>query len=123
MTGVALWVTLAIALLGLTPHSPVFIDRTQPVAVDAGEDFFIALQSNPSTGYSWSQAIADGKIVAYEGNVEQQAWKPLPGAPGQQLFIYHANRTGSTTIEFKYARPWEKNEPPAQTATFHVTVR
>jgi predicted secreted protein len=114
---------LALPLLGLMPHSPVFTDASQPVVVDAGEEFFIALSSNDTTGYTWSQSIADGKILAYEGNVYQGPSNGLAGAGGQQIFIYHANRTGSTTIAFSYARPFEPGVPPVKNLTFTVTVR
>lgn len=114
---------LALALLGLTPHTPVFTDASQPVAVDAGEEFFIALASNETTGYTWKQSIEDGKILAYEGNVYQNPSNGLMGGGGQQIFIYHANRTGATTVHFSYARPFEPNAPPAQTVTFDVTVK
>jgi predicted secreted protein len=112
----------AFACLGLTPHSPVFTDPTQPVVVDAGEEFFIALASNRTTGYTWSQSIADGRILAYEGNVYQPPSNGLIGAGGQQIFIYHANRTGSTTISFSYARPFEPGTPAFRTMSFVVTV-
>jgi predicted secreted protein len=105
------------------PHTPVFTDPTKPVAVDAGEEFFIALASNETTGYTWSQSIADGKIVAYEGNVYQNPSSGLIGAGGQQIFIYHANRTGTTAIRFSYARPFEHGTPPVKTATFDVSVK
>ncbi|MBV8147949.1 MAG: protease inhibitor I42 family protein [Candidatus Eremiobacteraeota bacterium] len=116
-------VLLALPMLGLMPHSPVFTDASQPVTVDAGEEFFIGLASNETTGYTWSQSIADGKILAYEGNVYQKPSNGLMGAGGQQIFIYHANRTGSTTIAFSYGRPFEPNAPPAKMLTFNVTVR
>ncbi|MGA8533385.1 MAG: protease inhibitor I42 family protein [Candidatus Tumulicola sp.] len=107
----------------LDPHTPVFTDAAQPVAVDAGEDFFIALPSNPTTGYTWTQSIADGKILAYEGNVYQPPSNGLMGAGGQQIFIYHANRSGSTAISLGYARPFEPNVPPGKSLTFNVSVR
>ena len=113
----------ALALLALTPHTPVFTDASQPAAVDAGEEFFIALASNQTTGYTWSQAIEDGKILAYEGNVYQNPSSGLMGAGGQQIFIYHANRSGNTQIRFSYARPFEPNVPPSKTLTFDVTVK
>lgn len=116
-------IVLCVPLLGLMPHSPVFTDPSTVVTVDAGEEFFIALASNESTGYTWSQSTADGKILAYEGNVYQGASNGLVGAGGQQIFIYHANRTGSTTIAFSYARPFEPGAPPVKTLTFNVTVR
>jgi inhibitor of cysteine peptidase len=112
-----------VALLALAPHTPVFTDASQPVAVDAGEEFFIALASNETTGYTWKQSIGDGKILAYEGNVYQNPSNGLMGGGGQQIFIYHANRTGTTTVHFSYGRPFEPSASPAQTFTFEVTVK
>jgi inhibitor of cysteine peptidase len=123
--GVAALCLLAFAspAYALSPHTPVFNDPTQLVAVDAGEDFFLALPSNVTTGYSWTQSIADGNILAYEGNVYEGPFQTLPGSGGQQLFIYHANRSGSTVVTLVYARPFEPNDPTQKTVTFNVTVR
>lgn len=115
--------TAALAFLGLAPHTPVFTDASQPVAVDAGEEFFVALPSSEATGYTWKQAIDDGKILAYEGNVYQNPSNGLVGGGGQQIFIYHANRSGATAIHFSYGRPFEPNAPPVRTLTFNVTVQ
>jgi inhibitor of cysteine peptidase len=112
-----------LALLGLAPHTPVFTDPSQSVAVDAGEEFFIALASNETSGYTWKQTIDDGKIVAYEGNVYQNPSNGLIGGGGQQIFIYHANRSGTTTIHFSYGRPFEPNAAPAKNSAFTVTVK
>lgn len=112
-----------LALLGLAPHTPVFTDASQPVTVDAGEEFFIALASNESTGYTWKQTIDDGKVLAYEGNVYQNPSNGSIGGGGQQIFIYHANRSGTTTIRFSYGRPFEPNAPPVKTLTFTATVQ
>jgi inhibitor of cysteine peptidase len=109
----------------LSPHTPVFNDPTQLVTVSAGEEFFLALPSNATTGYSWTQSIADGNILAYEGNVYEGPFQTLPGAGGQQLFIYHANRSGSTVVTLVYARPFQPNDPSqlTHTVTFNVTVK
>jgi inhibitor of cysteine peptidase len=121
----------AVALLAapagaLTPHSPVFIDAdaANGITVRAGEEFFIALPSNTgSTGYSWTQTMNNPDVLAYEGNVSQPAAQQMPGAPGQQIFIYHANRTGTATIVLAYTRPFEPDAPPQKTLTYTVTVQ
>lgn len=115
----------ALLLVALTPHSPVIqeADASSPVVIQSGEEFFIALQSNPSTGYSWTQKIADGLVLAYEGNVRESPAQAMPGAPGQQIFIYHANRTGSTTITFQYSRPFDTTAAPSRTVTFTIQVQ
>lgn len=119
-----LFLGLALALMALTPHSPVLQepDAASPVTVQIGEEFFIALQSNPSTGYSWTQQTGDGSVLAYEGNVRQNPSTATPGAPGQQIFIYHANRTGTSTLTFQYSRPFEPNAAPARSVTFTIQV-
>lgn len=113
----------AVPAAALTPHSPVFTDERQPVVVQAGDEFFVALPSNRTTGYTWTQTIDDGKIAAYEGNVYQAPANGLAGQGGQQIFIYHANRSGTTAIHFSYARPFEPGQPPAKSAVFSVTVQ
>lgn len=119
-----LFLGLALALLALTPHSPVLQepDAATPVTIQNGEEFFIALQSNPSTGYSWTQQTGDGSVLAYEGNVRQTPSTTMPGSPAQQIFIYHANRTGTSTITFQYSRPFEPNAAPARMVTFTIQV-
>jgi inhibitor of cysteine peptidase len=115
----------ALMLMALTPHSPVITesDASAPVVLQPGEDFFIAMQSNPSTGYSWTQKVADGVILTYQGAVKENPAQAMPGAPGQQIFIYHANRTGSTTITFGYSRPFEPDSAPQRTVTFTIQVQ
>jgi inhibitor of cysteine peptidase len=121
--GVASLLLLASPARALQPHTPVFTDAGQVVTVTAGEDFFIALASNPTTGYTWTQSIGSGYVLAYEGNVYQAPGNGLMGSGGQQIFIYHANRSGTTSIAFTYARPFEPNAPPAKALTFNVTVQ
>jgi inhibitor of cysteine peptidase len=132
MTSRTLAATLALAVSALVlpsparalqPHTPVFTDAAQAVVVQAGDDFFIALASNPTTGYTWTQSIGDGKVLAYEGNVYQAPPNGSIGAGGQQIFIYHANRSGATAISFAYGRPFEPNAAPAKSLTFSVTVQ
>jgi predicted secreted protein len=115
---------LAALLLAISPHSPVFLesDAQTGITVLAGETFFIALASNPSTGYAWAETGGDPKILAYEGNVRQNPASAAPGTPGQQIFIFHANRTGSTQITLNYARTFDSGAP-GKTLVYTVTVQ
>ncbi|MGR4064697.1 MAG: protease inhibitor I42 family protein [Vulcanimicrobiaceae bacterium] len=108
----------------LTPHSPVFVERdaAQPISVAAGDEFFIALASNVTTGYSWTPSVGDDKILAYEGNVYQPPASQAMGAGGQQIFIFHANRAGNTTIVLDYGQPFDPAKTVAKTLTFNVSV-
>ena len=90
--------------MALTPHSPVLIqdDAAQPQTVKPGEEIFIALPSNISTGYAWTASVNDTKLLSYEGNVYQRRSAAIPGASG--------------------ARSFETNAAPAKTLTFTITV-
>ena len=92
--------SLALALVALHPVSPVFTMPSVVCQVKVGDDFFIALPSNASTGYAWTAKIADAGLVAPEGNVYQGPSSGRPGAGGQQLFVFHASRSGTTAIAF-----------------------
>lgn len=118
-------IAAAPAMADINPHSPVFIDSDAAtgITVHPGEDFFIALPSTPSTGYSWTQTTADLNIVSYSGNVREPAPQAVPGAPGQQIFIFHANRSGATTIVLNYSRSFEPDAAPAKSLTYAVTVQ
>ena len=117
-------VACGVALSALTPHSPVFVedDASQAQTVKADEDFFIALPSNVTTGYAWTATVSDPKLIAYEGNVYERPSHVKPGGGGQQFFIFHANRSGSTTIVFNYARSFYTSAAPARSLTFSLTV-
>jgi inhibitor of cysteine peptidase len=45
------------------------------------------------------------------------------GAGGTELWTFKAVGAGKTTIALNYARPWEKDIPPAKSETFTVDVR
>ncbi len=121
----ALTLALGCPALAITPHSPVLIERdaAQAQTVGAGEDFFIALPSNVTTGYAWTSSLGDGKILAYQGNVYEPPNSTLAGTQGQQIFIFHAARSGTTAVTFAYARSFEPGAAPAKSLTFNVTVR
>jgi predicted secreted protein len=115
----------ALAALALAPaaavelHTPVLIDRNAGgiVTIPAGQEFFVALRSDESSDYAWTATIGDGKIIAYEGNVRQPAG---PTTAGQQVFVFHANRSGTTTINFTYA---SIVSPAASPRTLQFTIQ
>lgn len=117
------------ALGAVTPALADTYNRTvftsSPVSVAAGQEFLIAIPSNPTTGYSWTGKSSNGTVTvwgsAYEGPAATA--NPRMGAGGQQIFVCKANNAGTAQITFSYARPWQKGMKPARTMTFSVTVR
>ena len=87
------------------------ISRTAEVSV--GGTLEIALCSNPSTGFQWSELARIGD----QGLVRQTSHKPVapengaaPGAPGREEWTFKALNKGETTISLDYSRPWNGGE-------------
>lgn len=114
---------------GFVVAEPVAVRLTQDggsqsVALAKGRTLVVAIAGNPSTGYEWEMTAAvDGAVLRQEGRAEFVAGAPdLVGAPGEYRFTFKAIGLGSATVGLKYVRPWEKDRPPAATATVNVTV-
>jgi len=96
-------------------------DSGKQITANAGDSFTITLDSNPSTGFSWSiSAITDESVIDDVSNEFKGADTGMVGAGGQEVWTFKAVDKGSSTIEMKYSRPWEQGVEPA--ATFNVTV-
>jgi len=94
--------------------------------------FFIKIESNPSTGYSWSlQKITDEGLVTFksheieeeEEEEEKESMSPRLGEPTFEIFTFEALKPGKTKVIFKYHRPWEKDVPPLKTHTIRITIQ
>ena len=99
-------------------------DNGKTVALTPGDTLVVALESNPSTGYVWQVASVDTSLLAQSG---QPAFHPgerqMPGAPGQQLFKFTAQKSGSSALRLVYVRPWEKGAPPGKTYKLSVAIK
>jgi predicted secreted protein len=100
------------------------------VEVKTGDVFTVALDSNATTGFSWTEQanIADGNIlkqtaheyVAPRANDDK---KPVTGMSGIEEWWFTAGRTGITTATMSYSRPWEGGEKDARTFVLTVIVK
>jgi len=89
------------------------------ITVDQGDEFVIALGSNPTTGYEWT--AADNPDVTFVSS-KQVTGSTLPGAPSTQQLTFRADHAGSSTLELDYLRSFEPGVPPVKKAKFPVTV-
>jgi len=95
----------------------------ESIQVDAGEEFQVALDSNPTTGYDWSITTdPDPKVVEQKGSSFVAPKSDLYGAPGKQVYTFNGVATGKTDITFENRQPWDKKAPPAWTHNAAVTV-
>lgn len=80
-------------------------------SVGVGENHIVVtLQGNPTTGYEWTSAI-DGKAVVSVSEQYESTSKSsvAAGGGGYYTFTYEGAANGTSTINLKYARSWEKS--------------
>lgn len=98
---------------------------TRQLTIGVGETFRVALCSNASTGFSWTEnaVISDNAAVS---QVRHEYDEPNSGSAvgtaGRELWTFNALRAGTTTITVEYARPWEEGVPPERTFELTVTI-
>lgn len=101
--------------------------RNGETVLNVGQTLHIALSSNATTGYQWTVSGAEGSILEPIEPTGQEATDPHPagmvGVGGQTHWRFKAERAGLATLNFAYARAWERNTPPAETATYRIVVR
>lgn len=76
-------------------------------------EFTIRVNSNPTTGYSWSVKKYDLQLLTLVSNQFFPPNSNCIGASGYESWTFKANSTAfiqpiSTLIEMKYARSWDK---------------
>lgn len=83
----------------------IYIHHDQP-------QFTITLDSNRTTGYSWSLKSYDKKLISLVSHEYIPPNSKLIGAPGYEKWVFQANPiflNGSkiAMVSLDYARPWE----------------
>ena len=103
---------------------------TKQVEVKTGDVFTVALDSNATTGFSWTEQanIADGNILKQTGHqyTAPQANsdnKPVAGMSGIEEWWFTAGQAGITTATMSYNRPWEGGEKDVRTFVLTVIVK
>jgi inhibitor of cysteine peptidase len=107
---------------GITDPSE-FSDPRETVRVKAGDEFVLALDSNPTTGYTWQFAAPLDEAVVRLSTIEykRSPVEGLDGIGGKERWRFVGIATGSTEISLKYAHPFVPT--PLRTALFTVEVR
>ena len=93
------------------------------VEVAQGGVVEVTLKGNPTTGYMWEVGSLDDKVLKPEGEPGFKADSDADGAPGMITLKFKAEGAGKTDLKLVYHRPWETEEPPAQTFNVTVTVK
>jgi predicted secreted protein len=111
---------------GCVGEVKTYDDAGQTINIGVGQQFVIALGSNPgSTGYSWQATYEETMLELIGGKSEYkpsaEAEEGLVGAGGIEYFRFQALKAGETEITLTYERPWEGGEVD-QTKVFTVNI-
>jgi len=114
---------LLVALsLGLSLLSHASAAEQKPITVATGQEFKIALESNPSTGNQWLIARPlDENLLKLLGT-EFKRGRPGAGPNGNDVLSFKALGEGKAQIHLKYGRLFEKDEGPTRTTNFVVVI-
>jgi predicted secreted protein len=82
------------------------LEETNTIQARLNQPFNITLESNPTTGYSWTVDF-DSHFLTQENEDYVLSHPGLVGSGGQQIFTFTPIRIGKTTISAVYKRPWE----------------
>ena len=94
------------------------------VNLSVGQLLVVTLDSNPSTGYSWSITMNSDETVL--NKMENKYVAPetvVPGAGGKEVWTFKALKTGTSFVSMGYVRPWQTGTPPARSFSLIVAVK
>lgn len=108
-------------------------DNGKTVRLARGGTVIVALQSNPSTGFSWYVGETAGPELALHGEptfVPPGSTSPVVGAAGTQVFTFVTTDIGMpppgtpavVQVVLEYKRGFEPNTPPEKTFKFTVEI-
>ena len=110
---------LAVALIGADSYQVI---PAAPVTDFVTNQVDLYMPSNPTTGYSWSCIIEDPDIIAVRDQFFEDSHElGFTGAGGTHWFHLSGVRPGTTSVAFRYARPWESDQAEEQTV-YRLTV-
>jgi inhibitor of cysteine peptidase len=115
--------TTTAAATSTTASEGTVITSPGPVELAVGERATLELEANPTTGYQWEpSAEPDAAVVTIVSDTYVAGGSDAMGAGGTQRIVVEGVAAGTTTLELRYVRPWESDTPPAETASYQITV-
>ena len=130
--GRSIWLPFSILLLVLLTTSScgdgrqvTSLDATdsgEEISIDAGDRIEIVLESNPTTGYSWSIDEGTSDIVTLVSSRFEAPESDLVGAAGTETFVFEAPVSGAGIIRLVYMRPFDDPPVPERVVEYIVSV-
>jgi predicted secreted protein len=95
--------------------------KTHPISVKVEQEIKLVLESNPTTGYSWTVNKLDTSYLCAENlntsdntssDYTSDPHEPgMVGYGGHHTFKFLAIKSGETEIQLQYKRLWESENP------------
>jgi len=98
---------------------------SKEVTAAVGDSFTVALCSNATTGFQWSESaqISDSTVVQQTDHKFVSPDTELVGAPGKEVWTFKGLKKGTSTISLEYSRPWEGGEKGEWALNLNVVVK
>lgn len=106
---------------GVTLKTLTVRDNGTTFQLQSGSPFEIRLAENRTTGYHWDLSAWDESVVKKTSDQFIPPETTTPGAGGEHVWGFTANKPGNTSLRLEYRRSWG-TAPPAQTYSVNVTV-
>lgn len=125
---VILSVLAVLAVAGCSSSSGsdnVVYTSSASIALKPGQQATIKLEANATTGYEWTiTEQPDTKVAKVTSNKYESKTSAsgMVGVGGTQVLVIQGVAKGTTTLKLEYKRSFEADQPPANTATFPITV-
>jgi len=119
-------VAMAVACLagGCAAEVKAYTDPGETIGIGANKEFIIliALESNPTTGYSWEASYDETMLELVEETYElgEYAQQGAVGAGGTELFRFRALESGEVEITMVYKRSWEEEALDQKVFTINI---
>ncbi len=118
------FITIAVlAACGAAGSDPVRLtakDAGTSVHLKQGDTLEIALDANPTTGYTWEVAPGSDDLVALQGEPQFKADTSALGSGGIMTLQFKAVKQGTAPLKLIYHRAFEAGVAPLQ--SFEVTI-
>ena len=99
-------------------------DDKATVRMTMGDLIKIQVRTNPTTGFSWDLEYPHDALVLSKDEITQDRHPVgMVGYPSTQEIQLKPLKAGTSKIEMKYRRPWEKGKDPVRALTFTVVVK
>ena len=99
-------------------------DKGSQVDVNVGQQIVIALDGNPSTGFTWEAKDLDTTMFEEVGDPAFNSSNPgSVGSGGTLTLTFKALKAGTSNLTLIYHRPWETGVAPIDTFTVTLTVK